>query len=294
MDQKIQDQFTRVENALNTLLDSITSYNPSPAAAIDLVGADDELSEGLSQLAAHQANYAHICQLRTESQRLDDQTKHTMSILANLRKELLATPATVFPGSQYEVNYNDLLSYAKRISRFTVPPTYRPRAPWDRKASAKKAELCESPDQQMPDADSTSPVGGEAVKERGPFLSTGAEQEQLGIGLRDLNESTRDWLDPLAKLPFVPWPKDDDIRSGGLATVQYLVETGKDPTTDPKREEQEAEERRREEEEEDKKRHREMSERKQNYATGANGHRASRQEDAGNAFSLDLYDEDEG
>ncbi|KAL9095384.1 MAG: hypothetical protein Q9165_002255 [Trypethelium subeluteriae] len=294
MDQKIQDQFTRVENALNTLLDSITSYNPSPAAAIDLVGADDELSEGLSQLAAHQANYVYICQLRAESQRLDEQTKHTMSVLADLRKELLATPATVFPDSQYEVNCNDLLSYAKRISRFTVPPTYRPRAPWDTKVPAKKADSSQSPDQQMPDADSTSPMGGEAVKEGESLCSTTGEQEQLGIGVRDLNESTKDWLDPLAKLPFVPWPKDEVIRSGGLATVQYLVETGKDLTTDPRREEAEAEERRREGEEEDKKRHEELSQRKQSYATGANGHRVSRQEDAGNAFSLDLYDEDEG
>lgn len=49
MDAKIQDQFTRVETALNLLVDSITSYNPSPNAAVDLIAADDELSEGLSQ-----------------------------------------------------------------------------------------------------------------------------------------------------------------------------------------------------------------------------------------------------
>ena len=53
MDAKIQDRFTRIENALSTLIDSITSYNPSPAAALDLVTADDELSEGLSQRASH-------------------------------------------------------------------------------------------------------------------------------------------------------------------------------------------------------------------------------------------------
>lgn len=52
MEAEIQDQFTRVENALSTLIDSITSYNPSPAAAIDLLAADDELSEGLSRRAS--------------------------------------------------------------------------------------------------------------------------------------------------------------------------------------------------------------------------------------------------
>ena len=53
MDTEILNQFARLENALNTLIDSITSYNPSPAAAIDLVVADDELSEGLSQCASN-------------------------------------------------------------------------------------------------------------------------------------------------------------------------------------------------------------------------------------------------
>ena len=52
MDAKIQDQFSRVESALNVLIDSITSYNPLPSAANDLIKADDELGEGLSQRAS--------------------------------------------------------------------------------------------------------------------------------------------------------------------------------------------------------------------------------------------------
>jgi len=49
MDAILQTQFQRVETALNTLIESITSYNPSPQTAVDLVAADDELSRGLEQ-----------------------------------------------------------------------------------------------------------------------------------------------------------------------------------------------------------------------------------------------------
>jgi hypothetical protein len=49
MDAILHKQFERVEAALGTLVDSIASFNPSPQAAVDLVAADDELSEGLEQ-----------------------------------------------------------------------------------------------------------------------------------------------------------------------------------------------------------------------------------------------------
>jgi len=49
MNTTLQAQFDRVETALNTLIDSISAYNPSPAAAVALVAADDDLSHGLDQ-----------------------------------------------------------------------------------------------------------------------------------------------------------------------------------------------------------------------------------------------------
>ena len=244
-------------------------------------------------MAAHQANYARICQLREESQKLDDQIKDTTRTLADLRKELVAAPATIFPAPLLQIDYNELLSYAKRISRFTVPPTYRPPAPWDINTPKKDIDALTNPNKSMIDRDSKSPAGNETGQEGETSPSIEIGQDRAGVGLRDLNEPTRDWLDPVAKLPFVPWPQDDSIRSGGLAMVQYLVETGKDPTIDPRRAEQEAEERRQAQEEENQRREKDMMERKQASVTGANGHRPSQQEDAGDAFDLDLYDPDE-
>ena len=49
MDDILNEQFERVEKALTTLVDSIAAYNQATQAAVDLVAADDELSEGLDQ-----------------------------------------------------------------------------------------------------------------------------------------------------------------------------------------------------------------------------------------------------
>ena len=43
----VQAQLDRVETALNTLIDSINSYNPSVPAANALLAADDDLNKGL-------------------------------------------------------------------------------------------------------------------------------------------------------------------------------------------------------------------------------------------------------
>ena len=49
MNSVLQAQLDRVETALSTLIDSITSYNPSIPAVHELLAADDALIEGLDQ-----------------------------------------------------------------------------------------------------------------------------------------------------------------------------------------------------------------------------------------------------
>ncbi len=49
MDEIIDNRFERVEKALATLITSISTYNPAPALASDLVAADADLSRGLEQ-----------------------------------------------------------------------------------------------------------------------------------------------------------------------------------------------------------------------------------------------------
>ncbi|KAL2060872.1 hypothetical protein VTL71DRAFT_8924 [Oculimacula yallundae] len=125
MDTLLDGRFERVEKALATLITSISTYNPAPALANDLVAADTELSEGLEQLSTHQANHAKLVALREASSTLDNQIRETLTILTTTRKELLATPSTSLPANGNPISYSDLLSYARRISKFTLPPTHR-------------------------------------------------------------------------------------------------------------------------------------------------------------------------
>src|SRR5688572_11266717 len=111
MDAILQTQFQRVETALTTLIDSITSYNPSPQAALDLVAADEDFSKGLSQLSKHQDNHNRILTLREETSKLEAQVKSNLRTLASLRHELLQTPASSYPADSRPVAFSELLKF---------------------------------------------------------------------------------------------------------------------------------------------------------------------------------------
>ncbi|CAK7211715.1 hypothetical protein SCUCBS95973_001213 [Sporothrix curviconia] len=132
MDKFIDARFDRVEKALTTLIDSVAKYNPSPALAEELLAADRSLSDGLVMLQTHQNNHLRILALRADATALDAQIKSTLLTLAASRRDMLQTPATEYPEdsvnrtirdetSHYPFTYEELMSYARRISRNTVP-----------------------------------------------------------------------------------------------------------------------------------------------------------------------------
>ena len=49
MNNIVQNSLDQIEAALNALVDSLTSYNPSITAATNLLLADDELTDRLDQ-----------------------------------------------------------------------------------------------------------------------------------------------------------------------------------------------------------------------------------------------------
>ncbi|RYC53801.1 hypothetical protein CHU98_g12409, partial [Xylaria longipes] len=123
MNKQLDACFDRVEKALGTLIDSIAKYNPSTNQVQELGNADAELTRGLKNLQTHQSNYQRIQDLRASTARYDAQIKDTLRLLANTRKELVNASATTFPeGPSYEIRYDELLSYARRISKTTIPP----------------------------------------------------------------------------------------------------------------------------------------------------------------------------
>jgi len=150
----------------------------------------------------HQHNNARIQALRAEADALDDQLASSVAALADLRRDLFATPATSFLADTRPVPFDELLRYAKNIAHHTVPPTYREHVPRPFPSEDAPAQLSAS---------------DEPALESDEKVVTAEEAEWL----KKLNESNRRWF---------PWPDDDKIRRGNLMQIQYLLDTGKDAT----------------------------------------------------------------
>lgn len=294
MDKNMDAQFQRIESALNTLIESISAYNPSPSAALDLVAADDRLSESLdlrtsrptcitteadlTSVATHQKNYARILSLRQQYEDLDHQIKADVSVLANTRRELLATPATSFPATVRDVAYGDVLSYARRISKFTVPPTFR-QAPPNEVAEDRKT-LQTNRGQGSP----PTPPANDTEE-------TPAKEGDEGIALASLPAEHKQWLDPTTGMPFVPWPSDDVMRRGGLAQIQSMVEHGVDLASASAQAQQEAEGKVRADEDKRVNAAREEEDRIRRQSMAVTGRTVTREVEGPKVFGgLDLFD----
>jgi hypothetical protein len=169
-------------------------------------------------------------------------------LLTSTRSELLTTPATVFPAGTNRVSYSELLSYARRISKFTIPPSYR-----ESDSSTPPGQASQSTaqsDSQGADVvktnGTTTPVTVQNGVNNGGVLDppsnsqTPAEAEidtAAGTSTTALPAPISEWLNPLASAPsFVPWPTEETIKRGALASIQILLDQGIDLATyDPER-----------------------------------------------------------
>ncbi|KAF2402181.1 hypothetical protein EJ06DRAFT_528311 [Trichodelitschia bisporula] len=219
--------FDRMETALNTLIESITTYNPSVQAAAELVAADEELNKGLALFAEHQANYARILQLRQTAESLDNQVKTTLSMLADTRRDLLAAPFTEPLPAARDVPYDELLEYASRISKFTVPPAWKPK---EVSAVTPGAVPPASAVTSVPATNGAgvTPTVPTPMEVDGVAAQARPDEERRGVAWANLPADQKEWLEQMKRVPFVPWPSDDVIRSGGLAEIHRLVEQGHD------------------------------------------------------------------
>jgi hypothetical protein len=226
MDKYIDQRFERVERALASLIDSITKYTPSTTQAQDLAAADKELSAGLTELQTHQNNHLRIQELRKETADLDAQIKSTVSLLWSIRKEITVTTTTSYPlsGRRYDFTYSDLLNYARRISRNTLPPP----------GVTNGVDLSAPPPDQQPSAEQT-PITGTSD---GPLNGAAAPPTIYPSQAQpDPDNPNNTALPPHMLLGlnayegalFFPWPGEDRIRSGALAQCQHLAEAGIDP-----------------------------------------------------------------
>ena len=170
----------------------------------------------------HHANHARILRLREIAGALNQSITANLTLLTDVRKELLTTPATIFSENQRNIPYTELLDYAKRISKYTVPPTFRPPIPVANPPSASQPQHTEPP--------STNGASAEKPSHSQDTEAAHRNSQGEGIGVSSLDQEEVRWLDPLKQIPFVPWPSEDVIRQGGLAQIQVMLDQGIDPS----------------------------------------------------------------
>lgn len=180
-------------------------------------------------MTLHQEYYGRILRLRETVDNLNQRITASLSSLADVRKELLATTTTVFSQDQRSVPYTELLQYASRINKYTTPPTTlrQPVPVLQAQDTAQTQELVN----QLP-----SNGSGVSAQQNGsgPVVSSLNDQAHYegGIGVSSLDQKEVQWLEPLSTgAPFVPWPSEDVIRRGALAQIQLMLDQGQDPNT---------------------------------------------------------------
>lgn len=218
MNNLIQAHLDGIETSLTALLESISTYNPSIPAATALLAADDSLQASLKTLQTHQKNHSRILHLREKIDKQNAQITDTLTLLAETRADLLSTPTSLPKEDRRDVPYRDLLDYAKRISRYSIPPNLRHSIPKPQALATKTVE--ETAGDDVADGDGDGDGGG---KEEGD------EAEKESFTLKSLGLEERNWLDPVSGVVFTPWPSEEVIKRGALAMIQGMLEKGDDP-----------------------------------------------------------------
>lgn len=173
----------------------------------------------------HQEYYVHILRLRETVDNLNQRITASLSSLADVRKELLATPATVFSQDRRNVPYAELLDYASRINKYTIPPTLRQPV-----SNLQAADTTQAQQPLNPLPSNGSGTSAEQSVSSPVLSSLNAQAHGEGIGVSSLDQKELQWLDPLStQVPSVPWLSEETIRRGALAQIQLMLEEGQDP-----------------------------------------------------------------
>ena len=110
------------------------------------------------------------------------------------------------------------------------------------------------------------------------------------------------FLNPLADAPFIPWPTEETIRRGALASIQVLLDQNIDPATfDPAKSAELEAERKRIAEEEDRAREEQKvkaeEERRKDMerrmSVSGNAATAAREQEKPGVFQLETFDDEE-
>ena len=198
-------------------------------------------------MVEHQQKHLRIEKLRQTAGSLDETIKTSIRLLAETRKEIQAIPSSEPNTSRREVKVDELLSYAKFISKTTVPPTLRQPLPDDLLRKPVKSEKQES---HKVNGAATPNETADVKASNGNSGNNPAYARSENIGVQAMEERDKAWLEAAGNLPFEPWPSHGVIQNGALAKIQRMLENGQDPASVLTAEEQAEEDRKKKEQEE--------------------------------------------
>ncbi len=150
----------------------------------------------------------------------------------------------MFPETTNPIFYSELLSYARRISKYTIPPTFREA---DVEGTSSEPintfqDIEMKVDSQVEQLDIKTNGTSTPVVTNGTIggLNSGEGGTATPVDMENptaLPPRISEWLNALSGgPPFVPWPTEETIRRGALASIQVLLDQGVDPATfDPER-----------------------------------------------------------
>ncbi|KAI9737433.1 MAG: hypothetical protein M1834_009587 [Cirrosporium novae-zelandiae] len=232
----MRSKLDTMEEKVNKLMDSVVQGTYSVEAAEELVAADDDLGRGLDLLYKHQANVERIRSLRSEYEANDAKLKNILETLSEVRKDLLATPATKFPPSTKSVPYRELLEYANRISKFMNAPPKPPDVASEgntqgeaqdktRPATETGTPAAAALSSKTPPQDTTTTITTDfRLHSNNLDLSHNPFPTSDSITRNTLDEDMKQWLKEMSERPKLSYPSDDMIRRSALATSQGLVQ----------------------------------------------------------------------
>lgn len=206
------------------------------------------------------------------------------------------------------------MSYARRISKFTLPNNYRESeagaesadvtgsTPHDGKAESQADDTGTPATVANGAADRDTQMGGMDNRDSATPAAIQSQNTTVTTTSTSLPEGFTQFLNPLADAPFMPWPTEETIRRGALASIQVLLDQGIDPATfDPAKSAELEAERKRLAEEEDKareelkekaeeERRRDMERR---MSVSGNAPVVAREQEKPGVFQLETFDDDE-
>ena len=230
-----------------------------------MVAADAELSQGLEQCQSnvlgfhatrnllilqqwsiHQANYAKIASLRATSEGLDAQIRDTLRLLTHHTQRTFVCPLDdILFKSKSRRGRRDLV-ICKPVPANLLGPQISEKQ--RRKTTQIRVMVGpvtprESGSQTQTNGTSTPVAGINGVGSDGPKIQ-GDWLWILTVVLRPRCNPSRSqptssqtalpahWIpliNPESEMKFIPWPSEDTIRRGALASIEILINKGIDP-----------------------------------------------------------------